>query len=125
MKISEIIIEGTKGSLRPEHKAALHTTTTFNDNNGAGFDYNFNRVGLALAMADGSGKKLDIDDRTWYHSDNVAVPYTELENRMLKQAFKSINSTVNSVVRDHKSKEQDDTHKISPVPVRKKNRRTK
>lgn len=122
MRIHEIIAEGTKGKLDREHKKAMHRTVTFNDGNGAGFDYNLQRVGLAAAMADGSNKKLKVDDRTWFHSDNVAVPYTELESRMLNQAFKHVNSKVNHVVRDHRSSESSGTHRTSPVPARRTNK---
>lgn len=122
MKISEIISEGRKGQLDPDHKQSMHSTYTYNDKNGAGFDYNYYRVGMAAAMADGSNRPLDIDDRTWYHHDNVAVPYSKAESDMLKQAFKHVNTSVNHVVRDHRSKESSGTHTISPVSARRPNR---
>ena len=122
MRIHEIISEGSRGKLRPDHKASLHGVSTFNDGHGHGADHNFNRVGLAVAMADGGKKKLDIDDRTWYHSDNVAVPYSDLEHRMLDQAFRSVKTKVNHVVKDHSSREHDSIHRASPVPAKKRNK---
>ena len=122
MKITEIIQEGTKGELHTDHKHAFHKTMTYNDGHGAGYDYNFNRVGMAVAMSDGSNKKLDVDDRTWFHHDNVAVPYTNEEEKMFKQAFKSIKTKVNPVVTDHKSREPNHVNNQSPVAAKKKNR---
>lgn len=122
MKISEVIIEGKKGKLHKDHQHAFHKTITYNDGHGAGYDYNFNRVGMAVAMSDGSNKKLDIDDRTWFHHDNVALPYTEEEEKMFKQAFKAIKTTVNPVVTDHKSREPNHVQNVSPVALVKRNR---
>lgn len=122
MKIRDIIVEGNKGKLSNDHAHAFHKTLTYNDGHGAGFDYNFNRVGMAVAMSDGSNKKLDVDDRTWFHHDNVAIPYTEEEVKMFKQAFKAIKTDVNNVVSDHRSKEPNHVNNASPVAARKKNR---
>ena len=122
MKITEIIQEGRKGKLRPDHEKALLGTRTFGDGHGAGNDQNYNRVGLALAMADGSDADLDIDDRTWFHADNVAVPYTELEHKMLDQAFRAVKTIQQHVVRNHHSSEHESVHKASPVPARRKNK---
>lgn len=122
MRAHEFIIEGSKGKLHGDHAHAFHRTITYNDGHGAGFDYNFNRVGMAVAMSDGSNKKLDIDDRTWFHHDNVAVPYTEEEADMFKQAFKAIKTDVNQVVTDHRSKEPNHVNNTSPVAAKPRNR---
>lgn len=122
MKINEIINEGSKGKIHPDHAHAFHKTITYNDGHGAGFDYNFNRVGMAVAMADGSKDGLDIDDRTWFHHDNVAVPYTDQEAKMFDQAFKAVKTVVNPVVKDHKSSEPNHVNNVSPVAAKKKNR---
>lgn len=122
MRAYEFVTEGTKGKLHSDHAHAFHKTITYNDGHGAGFDYNFNRVGMAVAMSDGSNKKLDINDRTWFHHDNVAVPYTDEEEAMLKQAFKAVKTDVNPVVTDHRSSEPNHVNNASPVAAKKKNR---
>jgi len=122
MKINEIVIEGKKGVLDKISKNAMHKTHLYNDGYDAGNNYNFYRVGMAVAMADGSNKKLDIDDRTWYHNNNVAVPYTELDHNMMNQAFKSVKSVNKLVVGDHRSLEDDKINKISPVRAKTKNK---
>lgn len=122
MRANEFVAEGTKGKLRKSAGKAMHKTHAFNDGHDAGNNYNFNRVGIAVAMADGSNKKLDIDDRTWYHNNNVAVPYTELEHKMLNQAFKNVSTESEQIVRDHRSLEPDTVNKQSPVATKKKNK---
>lgn len=122
MKINDIIIEGHKGKLDAVKKRAMHRTHAYNDGHDAGNNYNFYRVGMAAAMADGTNKKLDIDDRTWYHNNNVAVPYTEDEHKMMHQAFKSIKTDINQPVTDHRSREAHDTNKNSVIRAAKPNK---
>jgi hypothetical protein len=122
MKITEIISEGRKGKLDPEHASVLHGARTFTDGHGIDGSHNFNRVGLAVAMADGSNNHLDIDDRTWFHADSIAVPFSELEHKMLDQAFKAVKTSHKHIVKNHKSSEHPSVHRTSPVPVRTKNK---
>lgn len=122
MRASEFIIEGTKGKLRTSTANAMHKTHAFGDGYKTNGTYNFYRVGLAAAMADGSDKKLDIDDRTWFATNNVAVPYTEQEHDMLHQAFKTIKTNVDTIVSDHRSQEPEtvNTKSITAKPRRNK-----
>ena len=77
---------------------------------------------MAAAMADGSGKPVDVDERTWYSTSNVTVPYSDVEHDMMHQAFKTVKTNVKTPVRDRKSREADDTHKTSPVRAKSKNK---
>jgi hypothetical protein len=122
MKIKDIVHEGRRGRLDKTKSQAMHRTHVYGDGYHTNGTMNFYRVGMAAAMADGSGKPLEIDDRTWYSTNNVSNPYTELEHRMMHQAFKHVKSDVEEVVKDHRSRESKDTHKNSPVPARKKNK---
>lgn len=122
MKIKEVVAEGKKGKLNKIAKRAMHRTHSFSDGYKANGTMNFYRVGMAAAMADGSNKPVDIDERTWYSTDNVAVPYSDLEHKMLNQAFKAIKTKVKSPVTDHKSRETSDTNKKSPVRAPTKNK---
>lgn len=122
MKINEIILEGHKGKLPKSQSRAMHRTHAYGDGYKTNGTYNFYRVGMAAAMADGSRDRLPIDDRTWYHSKNVAVPYTELEHDMMHQAFNVINSDVDHVVNDHRSLESDAVNKRSPTAAPKRNK---
>lgn len=122
MKINEIIAEGKKGKLHKNAKNAMHKTHAYSDGYHTDGTMNFYRVGMAAAMADGSKKPVDIDERTWYSTSNVTVPYSDLEHEMMHQAFKAVKSNVKNPVKDRKSREADDTHKTSPVRVRSKNK---
>lgn len=122
MKIKEVVVEGKKGKLNKVAKKAMHKTHSYSDGYKANGTMNFYRVGMAAAMADGSNKPVDIDERTWYSTDNVAVPYSDLEHKMLHQAFKAIKTNVKSPVTDHKSRETNGTNKTSPVRPATKNK---
>jgi hypothetical protein len=116
MKINEIISEGVgRAADHPEH--ATHANTgewQFRDHGGYYPTYNLNRVMMAAAMADGSNKKLDVDEASWVSVYNVARPYTEQEHKMMQQAFRAINSEVHHTETDHKSYEHPETHTVSP-----------
>ena len=114
MKINEVIAEARTGK-HPGHAEPANTGEwQFRDVGGWNPTYNLNRVMMASAMADGSNKKLDIDPASWVSVFNVTRPYTEEEHKMVKQAFKAIGSEVHHTGKDHKSKETNDTHKVSP-----------
>lgn len=122
MKIKEVIIEGKKGKLSRIAKKAMHKTHSYSDGYKANGTMNFYRVGMAAAMADGSNKPVDIDERTWYSTDNVVVPYSDLEHKMMHQAFKAISTNVKTPVTDHKSRESDGTNVKSPLRQQTKNK---
>jgi hypothetical protein len=44
---------------------------------------------MAVAMADGSGAPIDMDGKSWAGKKRTASPYTEVEQAMLKQAYKA------------------------------------
>jgi len=122
MKINEIVTEGKKGKLHKHAKNAMHKTHAYSDGYHTDGTMNFYRVGMAAAMADGGDKPVDLDERTWYSTNNVTVPYTDLEHKMMHQAFKTVKTNVKTPVRDRKSREADDVHKTSPVRVKSKNK---
>jgi len=125
MRAKEFVQEGRpgrKGELRNSTARAMHKTHAYGDGYHTNGTYNFYRVGMAAAMADGSDNKLDIDDRTWAHSNNVAVPYTEQEHDMMHQAFKSINTNVDNIVKDHRSLEPETVNRTSPTAKPKRNK---
>lgn len=122
MKVQEIVSEGRKGKLNKIQKRAMHRTHSYSDGYKSNGTMNFYRVGLAAAMADGSNKPLDIDERTWYSTNNVAVPFTEVEHDMMHQAFKSVYTNLEEPVTDHKSRELPDVNKTSISIPRTKNR---
>jgi len=116
MKIKDIIIENT----RPNPAKEVTTSSTgewlFRDE-GVDRAYNLNRVMMAAAMHDGkSTKSVEMDPASWVEKYNVARPYTEEEHNMMKGALKTVGAHSKHSISDHRSREQDDTHKTSPVP---------
>ena len=61
----------------------------FNDSEKANSDYTLNRVMMAVAMADGTNTPIKMDYKSWAGKEKTAHPYTEVEQNMLKQAFKA------------------------------------
>lgn len=122
MKIKDIIVEN-KGGDRPRNADYADTGEwKFRDNGGYDRTYNLNRIMMAAAMADGSNNELPVDQGSWVEKYNLARPYTEVEHKMMKQAFKTIDSDFKHTEKDHKSKEMPDTQKKSPVAITKKNK---
>ncbi len=122
MKIRDIVIEGKKGHLPKQVKRAMHKTHTYSDGYKTDGTMNFYRVGMAAAMADGSGKPVDIDERTWFSTRNVAVPYSDLEHEMMHQAFKAVNTNLENPVSDHRSLEDNTVQRTSPVRAKSTNK---
>ena len=122
MKIREIISEGREGQ-KPDTTHGDKGEWRFRDVGGYDRTYNLNRIMMATAMADGqSHDPVDMDQSSWVEKYNVAHPYTEEEHKMMRQAFATVDSEYQQTEKDHKSREPDDTHKVSPILPRKKNR---
>jgi len=121
MKITEIIIESKHGS-PPVTADKSNTGEWIFRDDGTDRFYNLDRIMRAAAISDGkSTKAVDMPSSSWVEKNNVARPYTEEEHNMMKAAFKTIgDSSYEESGKNHRSREQDDTHTISPFRVRTK-----
>ena len=63
----------------------------FRDPGGYDRTYELNRIMMATACADGT-TPLEVDAETWSGRYNTAHPYTDIESKMLKQAYKAVGS---------------------------------
>lgn len=119
MKINEIIAEGRDGK-KPERQTCADTGEwQFRDAGGIDRIYNLNRIMMASACADGvSEDAVDMPQSSWVEKMNIARPYSEAEHKMMKSAFKTVSSEHYETESDHKSREPDDTNKVSPVKDR-------
>ena len=115
MKINEIIVEGKDGKKPDQQTRADTGEWRFRDVGGYDRVYHLNRIMMASAMSDGSDKPVEMDQSSWYEKYNTARPYTEQEHKMMKSAFKTVDSEYKETERDHKSREPEDTHKVSPM----------
>lgn len=127
MKINEIIVEGKDGK-KPDGTTRSDTGEwQFRDQGGYDRTYNLNRVMMAAAMADGkSDNAVDMPQSSWIEKYNVARPYSEAEHKMMRSAFKTVDSEHYETEKDHKSREPDDTNKTSPIqdrgPIKRKSK---
>lgn len=135
MKIKDIItedrgpeeqaeLETPEKTLLPSHDAA-HTGEVVRTRDVGGYDrvYHMNRLMMAMAKADGKSKKpVNSAAETWFEKYNTLHPYTKEESNMVHAAMKTVPTDGEVVSHDTKSRESDDTHKVSPVSARKKNK---
>ena len=121
MRAKEFITEQTHedgshsskiGKLHPDQKSVMgkiHKVAGTADKT-----YDLNRVMMAIAGSDGKTMSNDCDESSWMGRNNMAAPYTQVEHDMLHHAYSHLNIPIASAVPD-KSKEPDDTNKISSL----------
>ena len=68
----------------------------FRDPGGYDRTYELNRIMMATACSDGV-TPLALDAETWSGRYNTAHPYTEIEAKMLKQAYKAVGSEMHDL----------------------------
>lgn len=116
MRAHEFLGEARKIA-KPTKRQSQSTTGLHKFRDPGGYDrtYELNRIMMATAGADGTNP-IKVDAETYSGRYNTAHPYTEVEAKMLKQAYKAVGSDVKDLNHgDNKSKELDSTHKVSPV----------
>ena len=115
MRAHEFLIEKHIGKIGKRKSQATVGLTKFRDADLADRAYELNRVMMAAAATDGTFVP-DIDNESWAGRYNLAMPYTDVEQRMLEKAFKAVGSDHEDLNRgDLKSKELESTNKRSPV----------
>ena len=115
MRAREFVTE-RNGTIGKRRQAATVGLNTFGDAERTNSDYTLNRVMMAVACADGSSSPINMDEKSWVGKKRSAHPYTQVEQQMLKQAFKAAGANwkdMNSG--DMDSEELNSTNKISPV----------
>jgi hypothetical protein len=124
MKIKEIISEEKIGNTPGRYQQASAGLNKFRDKKFADRVYELNRVMMAVASADGNSPlRPEIDAESWAGRNNIAVPYTDIEQEMLKQAYGAVGSHYEDLNKgDLRSQEVKSTNKVSPVAKPKKNR---
>ena len=115
MRATEFITE-RDGTIGKRKQVATVGLDVFYDAERANSDYVLNRVMMAVACADGSNKPIDMDAKSWVGKQRSAHPYTEIEQRMLKQAFKAAGATYTDLNHgDLKSEELPAVNTTSPM----------
>lgn len=114
MRAREFIVErsGKLGRRRQWPTRGLHK---FHDRDGRDRFNELNRVMMAVACADGE-TPVNIADSSWAQNYNTAHPYSDVENKMLKQAYRVIGSEYHDLNRgDMRSMEVPSTNTASVV----------
>ena len=115
MRAREFITE-RDGKIGKRRQAATVGLNLFNDGERSNSDYTLNRVMMAVAMADGSGQPLEMDEKSWIGKRRGAYPYTEIEQEMLKQAYKAAGASWTDLNHgDLDSEEVESTNTQSPI----------
>jgi hypothetical protein len=121
MRAREFIPEGLSitpsGKMSKNHERAQIGTHLSRDIGGYDRVYHMNRLMMAMAVADGKSTKAPegVDASSWSEKYNTIHPYSEEEHNMVAQAMKIVPTDGQEIAKDHRSRESDDVHKVSPV----------
>lgn len=113
MRATEFVSESKKGKISKRQQQATRGLNVFADNQ---FDrtYDLNRVMMAVACSDGVNP-VEINSESWAGKNNTAHPYTDIEQDMLKLAYKAAGITNKDLNKgDMRSQELESTNTTSP-----------
>jgi hypothetical protein len=121
MRAKDFIFEKKEGKLSKRQQQPTRGVHRYGDSEHVSGDYTAFKLGQAVAMADGSGKPLDMDAKSWVGKRKTVHPYSQVEADMLKQAYKAVGADWEDLNHgDMNSEELDSTNTHGPVPDRKK-----
>ena len=110
MRASEFLTERKVAKPTKRQSFASRGMHKFRDPGGYDRTYELNRIMMATACADGT-TPLELDAETWSGRYNTAHPYTDVESKMLKQAYQAVGSDVEDLNNgDDDSQELPDTN---------------
>jgi hypothetical protein len=113
MRAQEFLVEKRTGKIGHRRSQATVGLNKFSDVSDR--TYELNRVMMAVAATDGTFVP-DIDHESWAGRNNLATPYTDIEQDMLEKAFQAVGVDYQDLNHgDLKSKEVNSTNKRSPV----------
>lgn len=114
MRAHEFITEGNKGKVSARQQ---QSTVGLNLFAATQYDrvYDLNRVMMAVASTDGTSIP-DLSSESWVGKNNTAHPYTDVEQDMLKIAYKAAGIPFKDLNKgDLDSEELDSTQDQSPI----------
>lgn len=123
MKVKDIIVE-SDGVISKRQQQGSVGLMKFKDPKNADRVYELNRVMMAAAVADGINPFIiQPDGESWVGRYNLAAPYTEVEQKMMIQAYGAVGTEFEDLNHgDLRSQELDSTNTQSPVAKRKTNK---
>jgi hypothetical protein len=115
MRADEFLTERKVAKPTKRQSYATRGMHKFRDPGGYDRTYELNRIMMATACADGT-TPIDLDAETWSGRYNTAHPYTDIEAKMLKQAYQAVGSDMKDLNHgDNESKELPGTNTRSLV----------
>lgn len=116
MRAREFINEEKVGKISTRNQNATVGLNKFRDRQFSDRVYELNRVMMAAACNDGDDFVEQVDAESWAGRNNIAAPYTEVEQRMLEKAYQAVGSKTWDLNHgDTKSKEHPAVNKLSPI----------
>ena len=117
MRANEFITEHNKvGKISTRLQNATRGLNKFRDREFADRVYELNRIMMATACNDGTNFIQEIDGESWAGRNDIAAPYTQIEQDMLNLAYKKIGSkSVDINKGDLRSQEHPAVNTSSPV----------
>lgn len=115
MRAREFVVEDTVGKLSKRNQNATVGLNKFRDAQFADRVYELNRVMMAVAQTDGEIIP-ELDGESWSGRNNVAAPYTDVEQKMLEKAYQAVGSKHYDLNHgDLESSEHPAVHTASPI----------
>ena len=115
MRASDFLNEARKGKISKRQQQATRGLNKFIDPSHTDRFYELNRIMMATACSDGV-TPLDVPAESWAGRMNTAHPYSDIEQKMLKQAYKAVGSEMQDLNHgDLKSEELKTTNSQSIV----------
>jgi hypothetical protein len=124
VRAKEFILEQKKDVIDKDQERALSNTMTFpNQNMYHGSGYLHSQFLKALAGA-GAGNTPDgnMGTQPWDGGNPVYTPFAPEEEEMIDHAAKHVGDTSKRKWGSNRSEESEDTHKVSPVVIKQRNR---
>lgn len=88
MRAHEFITEATLGKVTKRQRWGSRGLHRYNDDYRGAGSYSMNRIAMAAACTDGDSVP-DVDRESWVGLSNTTHPYTEVEAKKLKQAYRA------------------------------------
>ena len=117
MKINEILTEGKKGIIDPDHAGSHGSAIRFRDVGGYDRTYHLLRLMMAAAAANGIDQTAipEFEQESWIEKYNTAFAYTEADHNMILSALKTVDSEFDIVAPWKQSHEPLDIYNKSPM----------
>ena len=117
MRAQEFISEHKNvGRISDRLRYATRGLNKFRDENFADRAYELNRIMMAVASNNGKEFVFPVDGESWAGRNDIAAPYTQVEQDMLNLAYKAIGSKATDINKgDLRSQEHPAVNTTSPV----------